>query len=123
MDTSPENTAPRKRHILLRILYAALWFVLFYFVTSAIVGGIVGGIAGGSAADPNADIAGNFSAGASAGRMATTRFMQKYGSFIFLSQIVSFTALCAFRLLPGVAKYKRSKNSSQCQDVPPVLVK
>jgi hypothetical protein len=112
MENQTTDTTQRPtRNLFLRILFGFLWFVLIYFVTSALVGGIVGAIAGTGAADPQAGISGNFQAGANAGRQATLNFMHKYGLFVLLSQIILFVVLCFFGLLPGVSKYKKSKQT------------
>jgi hypothetical protein len=106
-----DTTQSQTRNIFLRILFGFLWFVLFDFVTSALVGGIVGAIAGAGAAEPQAGISGNFQEGANAGRRASMDFMHKYGLFVFLSQILLFAVLCFFGLLPGVGKFKKSKQA------------
>ncbi|HEY3762433.1 MAG TPA: hypothetical protein VGN23_11865 [Verrucomicrobiae bacterium] len=97
------------RSLFLRIVFGFLWFVLLRIVTGGIIGAVVGATAGAGAGDPNAGVAENFQNGASAGAQATIEFMQKYGWYIFLFQILLFSALCYFRLLPGVGKYKKLK--------------
>jgi hypothetical protein len=64
-----------------------------------VLGGIVGGVAGAST--------NSFETGSAAGRQASLDFFHKYGLTVFLCQILVFSVLCTFRLLPGVAKYKK----------------
>jgi NADH:ubiquinone oxidoreductase subunit 3 (subunit A) len=99
------------RNIFLRILFGFLWFVLLRIVTGGIIGAIVGGVASTGRANPDAGFAGNFQAGANVGAQAAMQFFQKYGLLVLLFQIVLFTVLCAFRLLPGVGKYKKLKQT------------
>jgi hypothetical protein len=106
-----DSTQRPTRNVFLRILFGFLWFVLLRIVTSGIIGAIVGGIAGAGKANPEAGFAGNFEAGANAGAQATMEFMHKYGLFVLLSQILLFVVLCYFRLLPGVGKYKKLRQT------------
>jgi amino acid transporter len=106
-----DTTQKPTRNIFLRIIFGFLWFVLIYFVTSALVGGVVGAIAGAGAGDPQAGVSANLQAGANAGRQATLNFMNKYGLIVILCQIILFAVLCFFGLLPGVGKYKKSKQT------------
>jgi hypothetical protein len=106
-----DSTQRPTRNIFLRILYGFLWFVLLRIVSGGVIGAIVGGIAGTGKANPEAGFAGNFQAGANAGAQAVMEFMHKYGWFILLFQILLFVILCYFRLLPGVGKYKKLKQT------------
>ena len=99
-----------KRNLALRILFGFLWLVAFYFITNMLVGGVVGAISGassGTSSDPQSFSEG-FHQGQNAGRQAARAFFHKYGLIVFLIQIVVFTALCAFSVLPGVGRYKKN---------------
>ena len=112
MENEITNSTQRPtRNIFLRILFGFLWFVLLRIVSGGIIGAIVGSIAGAGKANPEAGFAGNFQAGANAGAQAAMEFMHKYGWFVFLSQILLFVILCYFRLLPGVGKYKKLRQT------------
>jgi hypothetical protein len=104
-----DSTGKPTRNIFLRILFGFLWFVLLRIITGGILGGIVGGLATTGRGNPQAGVAENFQNGANAGAQAALEFFHKYGLLVLLCQIVLFAVLCAFRLLPGVAKYKKVK--------------
>ena len=106
-----DSTQRPTRNIFLRMLFGFLWFVLLRIVSGGFIGAMIGGISGTGKANPEAGFAGNFQAGANAGAQAAIEFMHKYGWFIFLSQILLFVILCYFRLLPGVGKYKKLKQT------------
>ena len=95
----------------MRILFGFLWFVAFRIVTGAAIGGLVGAIAGASTANPESGFTASFEAGRTSGYQASVKFFHKYGLIILLLQVLVFAMLCYFRVLPGVGKYKKVKQT------------
>jgi hypothetical protein len=89
MENEAETTgsAPgpgQPRNIFLRIFFGFLWFIGLRIVTSAMIGAIVG-----------------------EGAQVSMDFTVPYGRFVLIGQVLLFVALCYFRILPGISKYKR----------------
>jgi len=102
LEIDNETTERPTRNIFLRILFGGIWFVALYLATYIIIACIEGIVTGTSKFKSGAEAS-------AAGGQAGEDFADKYGLILILSYILLFSVLCFFRLLPGVAKYKKSK--------------
>ncbi len=95
---SKDSNGHSERSILARVGYSFLWFAVIVIMTRLILGGIIGAVAGGSTE--------GFGSGYSVGKAASIDFFQKYGSIVFVAQIIVTAALAVLGVLPGTRKFK-----------------
>lgn len=94
-DDEDEEYEDGERSWLRRFTYGFLWALGFYIFTNGLIGFTIGFTTAFNTGSPLA------------GELASENFFSQVGSIILVVQVLIFTVLCYYGLLPGVSKYER----------------